>query len=237
MASGKDVRRIAALIVGEDDENPGFWADILVEVARIQADRRRAKPSEPDASGDTRPTGKARDKGSPGREPEVASRHFAGALATALASWADEVEASPESPSGVGKLTAATANPELGKASTDVAAPTSTTDLQSVPAQLFSVKVNVELPHREKPTGGDLGDLSSPRPRPTHSSARNSSRKRVKPRPATTPSTSNGSVSVRTRSRSEPYKCATGVDNRAPRNATVRTVARDGRRTAPTCSG
>ncbi|KMQ83372.1 tissue factor pathway inhibitor [Lasius niger] len=34
------LRAVAEMIIEKDDERPGFWADLLVEVARLQADRR-----------------------------------------------------------------------------------------------------------------------------------------------------------------------------------------------------
>ncbi|KMQ94798.1 hypothetical protein RF55_5031, partial [Lasius niger] len=35
------------MLIEEDDESPGFWAYLLVEVARLQADRRSVRPEEP----------------------------------------------------------------------------------------------------------------------------------------------------------------------------------------------
>ncbi|KMQ82876.1 hypothetical protein RF55_21595 [Lasius niger] len=39
-------RAVAETIIAKDDKDPGFWADLLAEVARLQADRRRARQEE-----------------------------------------------------------------------------------------------------------------------------------------------------------------------------------------------
>lgn len=47
MASQRYLRQVAECIVNADEEAPGFWADLLVEVARLQGERRRKPATDP----------------------------------------------------------------------------------------------------------------------------------------------------------------------------------------------
>ncbi|KMQ83118.1 gag [Lasius niger] len=90
MASDRDLREIAECIVASDEKTPGFWADLLVEVARIQSERRRRAATE-----HTTDTGPSEERLSPSSEPGDETEDLAGAVSLAAGESAGSAPQEP----------------------------------------------------------------------------------------------------------------------------------------------